>query len=1099
MKRNCIAALCAIFVLPVCVAILAQGQESQDAKRGITYVTGAGAEIPQPPSRVVEAVDDSKLVVLPGNTYPLARPQYDQGAVDPQLLLERMQMVLKRSPEQEAALVKYIDEEYDPKSPNFHNWLTPERFGKLYGPSDADIAKITSWLENHGFQIYQVTKGRTHIEFTGTAAQVQQAFHTEIHNYLVHGERHIANNTDPSIPRALAPVITGIASLHNFFPKPQFRLGRYVKMNHKTGKITPVDGSKETLPNGVKPQFGFTDENGNTEEDITPFDFATIYNLARLWNAGITGKGVNIAISAVTDINQSDIDTFRSDFGLPAMTVQVIHNGADPGMVAGSLVENTLDTEWSGAAAPDAQVVLVVSKSTATTFGGYLSDSDIVDTTPLIASTMSASYGECEIGLGTAGNSSVNLIYQQGTAAGISMFESAGDQGSTGCDNSDAPAPNPAQYGLQVNGDASSPYITGVGGTDFAWQIFSDQSDFWAASNSANGSNAVGYIPEIPWNGTCASNFLQDFLFSQDVAADTTTEASCNDTTNWGDFLLVTGGSGGKSSCITSTNGEFSTCGGGYPKPSWQKGTGVPADGVRDVPDVSLFASSGYPDGVAGSAYLICVASESPEKSCTKDYENPDDIVYQEVGGTSVSSPAMAGIMALVVQKVGSNQGLANSVLYQLFAKETLSSCDSFTVGNGSACVFYDINSLTDNNVVDVWTNAQPCKAGSMDCDTANQSDAYGIVSGYNTTKGYDYATGLGSVNAYNLAEAWPKTNTTKPTATLTPATLAFPSTKVGSTSATMVATLKNTGTTALQIPANGITISSPNSGSDYLSFPPTGTTCPVSPTVTTTLAAGASCTVTIAFEPAITGALTAILAVADNAANSPQTIALTGTGLPKTTGSGSVTLTPASIAFPKTPSGTESEATAVTVKNTGSAAVTIHSISIAGTNPTSFVQANTCPASLAASAACTVFVAFKPASAAALKGTLSVSDSGTGSPQTATLTGTGTAKPSVTLSTTSLTFTSTAEGVESEAKTVTVTNKGTSTLDITGISITGTNASSFLQLNTCGPTLAAGANCVIDVAFKPAAIGSLKASLVIADNGSTASQTVALAGTGAL
>lgn len=1096
MKTHRIVTLCAL-ALAASVPGVALAQDANQSLHQVKIVVGQNPEIPQPPSRVVEAVDDSKLVTLAGNTHLLARPQYDQGMVAPDLRLERIQMVLKRSPAQEAALVKYIDDEYDPKSPDYHHWLTPEQFGKLYGPSDADIARLTSWLENHGFEIYQVTKGRTHIEFSGTADQVRQAFHTEMHNYLVNGERHIANSSDPQIPAALEPVITGIASLHNFFPRHQSRFGRYVKMNHKTGKVTPVDDSKNTLPNGVKPQFVFTDQNSDTEEDITPFDFATIYNLAPLWKAGITGKGVNIAISAVTDINQSDIDTFRGDFGLPAMTVQVIHNGADPGIVSGDLGENTLDTEWSGAAAPEAQVVLVVSKSTATAFGGDLSDSYIANH-PSIASTMSASYGSCEAFLGTAGNQSVNATYQQGAAVGVSMFESSGDQGSTGCDNSDAAAPNPALNGLQVNGDASSPYITGVGGTDFAWPASSDPSVYWGASNAANGSNALGYIPEIPWNGTCASNFLQAFLFSGSSIGTTSTEQSCNDP-DLADFLKVTGGSGGKSSCtVTPANfNNFSQCSGHYAKPSWQTGTGVPADGARDVPDVSLFASSGYPDGVVGSAYLICVASESPEKNCTKDYANPDDIVYQEVGGTSVSSPAMAGIMALVVQKVGSNQGLANPVLYQLFNKETLANCDSFKVASGNKCVFYDINDLVLSSTdTVVWTNAQPCKTGRIDCVTNTSGDADGIVGGYNTTKGYDYATGLGSVNAYNLAQAWPTGSTTgKPTATLSPSTLAFPGTTVGSTSHTMVATLKNTGTTALTIAAGGITIS----GSGYLSFPPTGTTCPASATAATTLAAGASCTVTIEFQPQSAGTLSASLKVVDNAADSPQSTTLTGTGRSKTGGGGSVTLTPSSIAFPATATGTESEATAVTVKNTGSAAVTVKSFAITGANSTSFVQANTCAASLAGGASCTVFVAFRPASAAALAGSLNVTTSASSTAQTVKLTGTGTAKDSVKLSVASLAFASIGEGVESEAKTVTVTNGGKTALDITGISIAGTNATSFLELNTCGPTLAAGASCSIDVAFKPAAVGALKASLVVADSGSTASQTVTLSGSGAL
>jgi len=518
----------------------------------------------------------------------------------------------------------------------------------------------------------------------------------------------------------------------------------------------------------------------------------------------------------------------------------------------------------------------------------------------------------------------------------------------------------------------------------------------------------------------------------------------------------------------------------------------VPSQNNRFVPDVSLFASSGYPDGVTGSAYLICVASESPEKSCTKDYANPDDIVYQEVGGTSVSSPAMAGIMALVVQKVGSNQGLANPVLYKLAGKESWSACDSFTVANGNSCVFYDISMDTNN---DIWTNAQPCSSGTPDCVVNTTGDTIGIVSssnsawgGYNSTVGYDMTTGLGSVNAANLVAAWPASTTTTPTATLTPSPLTFPNTVVGSASAAKSVTLKNTSTSTLNISTGGVTIS----GSGYKSFVPTATTCDLNSDGSGTLDAGSSCTFTLEFAPTTTGTITATLAVADNATGSPQQATLTGTGEPKSTSGSSITLTPSSLAFPNTTKGTTSEAQPVTVKNTSTSAVTLNSITI---SPASFIELNACPASLGAGKSCTIFVAFKPASAALLKGTLSVADTASSSKQTVPLSGTGTAADSVTLSTKSLTFAA-AEGVTSEAQSVTVTNKGSSTLDITGIAVTGFESANFTQLNTCGPTLAPAASCAIDVAFKPAGTGTFTASLVITDNGSTATQTVSLKGT---
>jgi Pro-kumamolisin, activation domain/Abnormal spindle-like microcephaly-assoc'd, ASPM-SPD-2-Hydin len=833
------------------------------------------------PSRVVKQVDDSRLVKLTGNTVPMARAEYEKGLVDAQLPLERMQLVLKRSPQQEAALEKFMAEQQDPKSPNFHHWLTPENFGKLYGPSDSDVAAVTSWLQNHGFQIYLVTKGRVTIEFSGTADQVRRTFHTEIHNYLVKGAAHIANNSDPQIPEALAPVITGIASLNNFFPKHQSIFGQYVKKDRKTGKITPLNPGSH----GPTAQFTYTDAGGDGHEDITPWDFAAIYNLTPLWNAGITGAGQTIAISAVSDIEQSDINTFRNSFNLPAKTIQQIHNGTDPGVVSASQGENTLDTEWSGASAPEATVVLVVSGTTTTTFGGNLSDSYIVDN--LVAPVMSASYGECEIALGTAGNAALNGIYQQGSAEGISMFESAGDQGSTGCDSSDNPAPSPAQYGLQVNGSASSPYITAVGGTDFDWQ--SSPSTYWNATNASDGATAKGYVPEIPWNGTCASAYL--------LAANSTTFSSseelCNEVNVPGGtfegLVNVAGGSGGVSACITSSGGKFATCGGGYPKPAWQTGIGVPNDGARDLPDVSLFASDGYPDGLDGSAYLLCMASGSPTNSC--DYSNPEYIIYQEVGGTSVSSPAMAGIMALVLQKMGgAAQGLANPVFYKLAAQDNLGNCNASTE-NGSGCIFHDVT---------FGTNTQPCITGSINCVTEKAGDALGIVSksttaplnGYNSTTGYDLATGLGSVNAYNLVNGWAAAVSTQ-AITLSPATLNFTSPAVGNASAAQTVTVSNTGSGALPVTISNVELD----GTGYQSFSGT-TTCPFAPA---TLAAGATCTVSVIFNPTVNGIQTVDLEVLDNATGSPQLALLSGSvgaaGAAPTTALQFVSVTPCRIA----------------------------------------------------------------------------------------------------------------------------------------------------------------------------------------------------------
>jgi hypothetical protein len=324
---------------------------------------------------------------------------------------------------------------------------------------------------------------------------------------------------------------------------------------------------------------------------------------------------------------------------------------------------------------------------------------------------------------------------------------------------------------------------------------------------------------------------------------------------------------------------------------------------------------------------------------------------------------------------------------------------------------------------------------------------------------------------------------TAAPAVTLTPTALTFASTPVGSTTAAQVVTIKNSGTATLNLTSETIT------GTNATSFIKSATTCGA------TLAASATCTVSVEFKPATTGALSAALSIADNAAGSPQAVTLSGTGTAAT--APAVSLTPASIAFPATIVGTTSAAQTVTLKNTGTATLTISSIALGGTNPTSFVEIGTCGSSLAAGASCLLYVGFKPASATALSATLSVTDNASGSPHKVTLTGTGTAAPTMKLSTTSITFPTTLHGTTSATSTITLTNGGTSTMTLGSIALAGTNPSDFVELNTCGSTLAPATTCNVYVAFKPAAAGAFKATLTITDNGAASPQSVALAGTG--
>ena len=686
----------------------------------------AWPQTPSPQSRIVERVNEGALVTLRGNTHPLAQPQFDRGAAPPNLPMARMLLVLKRSEAQEATLQKLLDDQQDQNSPSYHQWLTPDAFGQQFGPSDQDIQAVTSWLQSHGFQVARVASGRTVIEFSGSALQVQQAFHTEIHKYTVNGADHWANASDPQIPAALAPVLEGVASLHNFLKQPAYHLAGIFSKSRATGQVRTIQPGY-TLPNSC---------GGSDCYFVGPYDFATIYNVLPLWSAtpaAIDGTGQSIALLGESNINLQDVADFRNLFGLPPNIPNVIIDGSDPGLVSRVETEAVLDVEWSGAVAKGATINLVIAEPTEATAGVDLAAVRAINDN--IAPIVSESFLQCELFLGTAGNSFQNGLRQQAAAQGITFMTASGDQGSAGCDFFSGNAPAPATHGLMVNGLATSPYGVAVGGTDFlnfgpSFNVNSP-SPYWRSTNDAHQASALGYVPETTWNSTCTNNIFVIFSFG------TTPEASCNNA-QASNFVETIAGSGGKSNCI-STNGA--TCTSGYAKPSWQSAPGVPADGARDIPDVSLFASSGF----LGSAYIVCEADQPPgHGSCgltSPEYN------FLGIGGTSVSSPAFAGIMALVNQFVQSaGQGNANHVLYQLASStsQTKSSCNSSAPA--SACIFNDIAN---------GTIATPCAAQSPNCTLSNVSDAYGVLSGYSAGAGYDLATGLGSVNAYNLVRGW--------------------------------------------------------------------------------------------------------------------------------------------------------------------------------------------------------------------------------------------------------------------------------------------------------------------------------------------------------
>jgi len=668
-------------------------------------------------SVITDKIDESNLVTLAGGTRPEARNlRYDRGPVADNFKLHHMQLVLRRPAETEEALDKFIEEQRDPNSPNFHHWLKARAFGEKFGLSDSDIQTLKGWLESHGFSVDVIYDNGVLIDFTGTAAQVKEAFHTEIHNLEVKGQKHIANVSDLRIPAALAPAVVGIASLNNFFPRPL-----------------------------VKPISGYTAS--STAHYLAPPDMATIYNLNPLFSAGITGKGQIVAVVEDTDLAGSNCtgttegpcspanlaegngpwNVFRKIFGMartyPYGTMQQIQpqpvNGGttgpdgysncwDPGVNSDD-TEAILDVEWVSAAAPNATVWMITCADTEIDFGGFIGMQNLLNSAGPYPNTISISYGESEEENTASYNLYGSQLYQQAVTQGVSVFSSSGDEGG---DSSDGDL-SAATEGLSVSGFTSTAYNVSVGGTDFE-DTYNAKfggppvSSYWSATNSNNLGSALSYIPEIPWNDSCGS-LLYDLY--EGYSTGYGTAGYCNH----GGSTGVVAGSGGFSNCFTGSPdpnypGIYSGNCEGLAKPSWQAGIlGNPSDGVRDIPDVSLFASQGQ----WGHALIYCTAS------CPK--------TLSLAGGTSFASPIMSGIQALVNQYTGENWGNPNPYYYSIANSQytntlfsgSLAACNSsITGGPDSRCVFHDVT----QGDIDL-----ACPTGTQNC--YNTGGTYGVLS----------------------------------------------------------------------------------------------------------------------------------------------------------------------------------------------------------------------------------------------------------------------------------------------------------------------------------------------------------------------------------
>jgi subtilase family serine protease len=584
--------------------------------------------------RINQAIDDRETAVLEGNVRPAVREAVDQGRMDGGTRLESVSLVFKRTAEQDAAIEKLLAEQQDPASPNYHKWLTPEQYADRFGLSTADVSKVVSWLQAEGFTVDRVARGRTSVFFSGTVSQIETIFRTEMHRYLVKGERHFANAVDPSVPAALAGVVVGLGHLHDFAPKPRLKA-------QLTGHF-----------------------NLGGQHVLAPADFATIYDVP----TGTTvGSGQSIVVVGQSALHTSgtafpDVDAFRTEFGLPARSTTnfatpILAAGTDPGVVSGDVDEASIDVEWSAAVAPGAKVIYIYAGASSNGAFGAIQYAIDNNSAPII----STSFGTCEANLASTDVLQFIALGQQANAQGQTLVAAAGDFGAADCDS----LPQlPAQGGLAVDIPAALPYVTGVGGTEFTGDP-SGASQYWNATNGANNGSALKYIPETTWNDTAMNQML--------------------DATGGGASIL-------------------------FSKPSWQTGTGVPSDGVRDVPDIALSGSNQH------DPYVVCTGGTTP---CSNAL----------FGGTSFGAPTFAGIVAILNQKIGATkgQGNVNPTLYSLAAS--------------APSAFHDITS--GNNIV-------PCGAATPNCPTSGT-----LQYGFSAGTGYDQVTGLGTLDVNALATAW--------------------------------------------------------------------------------------------------------------------------------------------------------------------------------------------------------------------------------------------------------------------------------------------------------------------------------------------------------
>jgi subtilase family serine protease len=699
------------------------------------------------PDRISGALNIGPTVTLHGNAHRAAQARYDQGLVDPALRLGYITLLTMPSVQQQKALKELVAQQQDPKSSNYHKWLTPEQWADRFGLSRGDVQNITDWLKSEGFRLGNVARGRNWISFGGTAAQVQRAFGTEVHHFNVNGEMHVGNSGAPRIPAALAGIVAGLRGLDDFHLKPK------------------VD----------RPRSYFHEGNMGLPDFLAPGDIATMYGIDAFFNASpaIDGTGQKLVVVGQTDIFLTDINDFRAAFGLTPISgctsdsttglltgcsattnnfqYVLVPNAPDPHAPSRSdLAEADLDLEWSGAVAGKAKIIYVNAPAIFDN-GGNLVSGGIWDAwyyaiDQNLAPVISMSYGKCEwkSTLDLTTTDEIELL--KANSQGITFVSASGDSGAAECDpNGTDPNGASATGGWAVSYPASSPEVTGVGGTAIPLSNFSSQ--YWGTSNGPDGGSALSYVPEQAMN--------DDAELAQWCTLVNPTDPFCSQGGNtpvpgWipitseqtaqRDIGVLSSG-GGASNCAVQ-NQTFTACVSGFPQPSWQTVTIPNQPSGRFSPDIALAASPAYPGYILCTPQEEAVGGNSTTSTCVNGISGPSgalELYNSRVGGTSAATAVFAGIVTLLNQYLNgpSSRGLGNinPMLYQL-AETAPAAFHPVTTG--------------DNFIF--------CQPGTGE-PGAPACPPHGVLgfgaSDADATTGYNLVTGLGSVDTFRLAQAW--------------------------------------------------------------------------------------------------------------------------------------------------------------------------------------------------------------------------------------------------------------------------------------------------------------------------------------------------------